>query len=103
MTTPQALAAEGMHQAEIHADARVVAVIDAVIEGAIESGQPFSANTIRDLFPTTRSKGLVGGRIHSFAKRRPQRIKKVGSVPSNLESTHNKEIAVWRAVRGVAS
>ena len=90
----------GMAAAEAHADARIIAVIDAVIEGAIESGQPFSANTIRGLLPTTTSQGLVGARVASYAKRRrPRLVERVGYEPSTLPSTNGHAIAVWRGIK----
>ena len=89
----------GMAAAEAHADARIIAVIDAVIEGAIESGQPFSANTIRGLLPTTTSQGLVGARIRAFAARRPRVMERVGYEPSTLPSTNGHAIAVWKGVK----
>lgn len=94
----------GMADAENAADPRVILAIDAAIERAIASGKRFSANDIRDQFPTTRSKGLVGARVNSYANRKGVGMVKVGSEPSNLESTHGKEIAVWRGVmQAVAS
>ena len=58
--TTNTLATEGMTRAVNAADPRVVLTIDAAIERAIASGEPFSANDIRDQFATTQSKGLVG-------------------------------------------
>ena len=39
---------EGMAAATAAADMRLVATVDSVIADAIESGEPFSSNTIRD-------------------------------------------------------
>ena len=101
--TTNTLATEGMTRAVNAADPRVVVTIDAAIERAIASGEPFSANDIRDQFATTQSKGLVGARVNSYANRKSSGMVKVGSVPSNLDSTHGKEIAVWRGVGIVVS
>lgn len=89
--------AAGMRQAEDHADPRVVLAIDAAIERAIASGEPFSANDIRDEFPNAQSKGLVGGRFRSYAARRkPRLMVHTGRYEkSNLPDTHCAEIKVW--------
>lgn len=98
MTAAEALRDEGMRQAEDHADPRAILTIDAVIRLANASGQPWSANDIRDALPTTTSPGLVGARIRSFAGRRPRVQRRVGYVPSTLPSTHHHPVAVWLGV-----
>ncbi|GAB3853722.1 hypothetical protein GCM10028801_06840 [Nocardioides maradonensis] len=88
---------EGIAQAENAADPRVIVAIDDVIERAIASGRRFSANDIRDQFPTV-SNGLIGARMRSYATRRVDGLplmKKVGTVPSTLKSTHAHDIKVW--------
>ena len=99
--TTNTLATKGMTHAVNAAEPRVVLTIDAAIERTIASGEPFSANDIRDQFATTQA-GLVG---RAASPRQPQSsgMVKVGSVPSNLDSTHGKEIAVWRGVGIVVS
>jgi hypothetical protein len=89
--------AEGMEQAQDHADPRVTAGIDLAIEKAIDSGRRFSANTIRD--QTAQSgQGLVGARFNSYVNRRvdghPLMVH-VGWTTSDLPSTHNHQIKVW--------
>lgn len=84
----------GMRQAEDHADPRLILAIDKVIAEAIESGEPFSSNTIRHLFPTVRS-GLVGSRVHAATLRKEPRLVKVGEEPSTLKSTHAKPVGIW--------
>lgn len=98
MTVAEATAARdaGMQQAEDHADRRLIVAIDAKIAEAIESGQPFSANTIRHRMPTVRS-GLIGARVHAAALRKEPKLVKVGEEPSTLKSTHAKLIGIWRA------
>ena len=106
MTTPDALRDEGMTQARDHADPRVILAIDAAIERAIASGEPFTVNDIRDQFPTVTSTGLVGERFQSYAKRRPALMEPTGRYPkSNLPSTRSARVTEWRGVvaRGVAS
>lgn len=89
--------AEGMEQAEAHADPRVIAGIDLAIEKAIESGRRFSANTIRDQTAAS-GQGLVGARFNSYINRRvdghPLMVH-VGWTKSDLASTHNHDIKVW--------
>lgn len=89
--------ADGMEQAETHADSRVLASIDLAIEKAITSGRRFSANTIREQIPGS-GQGLVGARFNSYAQRKvdghPLMVC-VGRTQSDLPSTHNHEIKVW--------
>lgn len=99
--TSNALRDQGMAQAEQHADWRIIAMIDVAIEAAIDSRQPFSANTIRDAFPTVTSKGLVGARVRSYAARRPAVMVPTGRYPkSNLASTRSARVCEWIGVAG---
>jgi hypothetical protein len=96
-TVAEQAKAEGMEQAQDHADPRVQAGIDLAIEKAIDSGRRFSANTIRD--QTAQSgQGLVGARFNSYVNRRvdghPLMVH-VGWTTSDLPSTHNHQIKVW--------
>lgn len=99
---------EGMALVEQAADPRVIAAIDVAIERAIASGEPFSANDIRDLFPVC-DQHLVGARVRSYACRKVQRVDgstgplvvKVGLVQSSLVSTHAHEIKVWQRTDAV--
>jgi len=84
----------GMAQAEQAADPRVILAIDAAIAEANESGERWSANTIRDKFPVSAS-GLVGARVRAATQRRPREMKHVGWTPSTLRSTRHHEIKVW--------
>jgi hypothetical protein len=88
---------EGMDQVAHNADPRVVLTIDAAIERAIASGRRFSANTIRDQFPTSHE-NLVGARFGSYRSRRvdghPLMVR-VGSEPSTLKTTKGHDIKVW--------
>ena len=82
------------------ADPRVVLTIEALrIEPSCTVAR---SHDIRDQFATTQSKG-GGARVNSYANRKSSGMVKVGSVPSNLDSTHGKEIAVWRGVGIVVS
>lgn len=85
----------GMEAATNAADMRVVATVDKVIADAIESGEPFSSNTIRDRMPTVRP-GLIGARLKAASMRKEPRLVRVGEEPSNLKSTHAKPVAVWQ-------
>lgn len=88
---------EGIARAEAAADPRVILMIDAKIQAAIDAGRRFSANDIRDHFPVS-DEHLVGARIRSFAARKvdghPVMVK-AGLIPSTLASTHCHEIKVW--------
>ena len=87
----------GIEKVEAAADPRVILMIDAEVQKAIDSGRRFSANDIRDKFPVA-DEHLVGARIRSFAARRvdghPVMVR-VGLTPSTLASTHHHEIKVW--------
>lgn len=94
MTTPLALKTHGQHQAESAADPRVIAAIDAAIARHAKSGLRFSANTIRDEFPTTSSRGLVGARVDA-ARKRGELIATDQRVRSTLLSTRGAWLTVW--------
>ena len=96
-TTPEALRDAGMDAATNAADSRVVAIIDALIALANDSGQEWSANTIRHQLPTA-SQGLVGARVKAASMRRPVEMRRVGWVASTLPSTHGKPIGVYVGV-----
>jgi hypothetical protein len=83
----------GMSQTEEHADPRVIIAIDAAIDRANASGEAWSANTIRDQFPTAGP--LIGARVRAAATRRPREMVRIGYVPSDLPSTHCHPIALW--------
>lgn len=84
---------EGMARArEADRDGWDTKVIDQAIHALCETGRPWSANDLRELLPDVRQP-LIGERINAARNRR--QIRKVGSVPSTLESTHAHGIAVW--------
>ena len=95
-STPERLRDQGMRQAEEHADPRVILAIDAAIDRANASGQPWSANDIRAELPTAGP--LIGARVRAAATRRPREMVRVGYVPSDLDSTHGHPIALWRGI-----
>lgn len=96
-TAGEALRDEGMEQVEGAADPRLILMIDAKIQDAIDSGRQFSANTIRDQFPVAHS-NLAGARMRAFTSKRvdghPVMVR-VGYTPSTLPSTRHHEIKVW--------
>lgn len=88
---------EGMAKVEHAADPRVLLTIDAVIERAIATRRPFSANDIRDQLPVA-DEHLVGARIRAYGMKRVDGepvMKAVGYTPSTLLSTHKHPIRVW--------
>jgi hypothetical protein len=89
----QELREEGQAQAVDFADMRVVAWIDAAIDKANTSGEEWSANDIRDQFPTVRN-GLVGARVDAARKR--GEMHGVGFVRSTLPSTRGAWVKRWR-------
>lgn len=88
---------EGIAVAEHAADPRLRLMIDDLIAKANATGQPWSANDIRDQVPVV-GQGLVGARINAAAMRRPAEMTKVGETPSTLRSTHAKRITVYVGV-----
>lgn len=88
---------EGIATAENAADPRVMLAIDKAIADANASGKAWSANDIRDQFPVS-SQGLVGARVRAAAQRRPAEMTQIGTIRSNLKSTHTKPIAVWKGL-----
>ena len=88
---------EAMATARHAADPRISEVIDAHIADANATGEPWSANDIRDQMPAG-NRGLVGDRVRAAALRRPVEMVQVGRTPSTLESTHAKDIGVWVGV-----
>lgn len=96
---------EGMAKVEQAADPRVVLTIDAVIERAIATRRPFSANDIRDQLPVA-NEHLVGARIRAYGMKRVDGepvMRAIGYVPSTLLSTHKHPIRVWRGTGALAS
>jgi hypothetical protein len=87
----------GMAQALNAADPRIVLAIDEAIAKANASGEAWSANDIRDQFPTCRP-GLIGERVRAAYMRRPREMTSIGRTPSTLKSTHAHEIKVWIGV-----
>jgi len=84
---------EGMARAQ---DADVLGwdtkLIDQAIAAMTATGRPFSANDFRILLPDVHQP-LIGKRVKAASMRGETR--RVGYVPSNLESTHRHPIAVW--------
>lgn len=87
----------GLERVEAGADPRVILMIDAEIQKAIDSGRRFSANDIRDKFPVA-DEHLVGARVKAMSMKRvdghPLMVP-VGYTPSSLKSTHSHPIRVW--------
>lgn len=87
----------GIAQVENAADPRIILAIDEAIEAAIASGRRFSANDIRDQFPTAEH--LIGARFNSYANKQDENgnrlMVRVGYTPSTKRSTHHHEIKVW--------
>ncbi|MDI6911455.1 hypothetical protein [Nocardioides sp.] len=89
-----ALRDAGMAQAEENASDWDKALYDQAIGWMAQTGQPFSANDIRDLLPPDiNCRGLAGGRFSAAYTR--QEIRPVGERSSLKPNTHNKRINVW--------
>lgn len=97
MTSPEHLRDTGMAQTTNAADSRIVAIIDALITLANETGKPWSANLIRDQIPAC-NQHLVGARVRAAAMRRPVEMVAIGRTKSTLASTRCAEVKVWQGV-----
>lgn len=95
IATALAAADEGMTLASDAADTRLRLAVDKAIADAIESGEVWSSNTIRDRLPTV-SPGLVGARVDAARKR--GEIRCVGQERSTLKSTRGKPVHTWVGV-----
>ena len=85
----------GMAAVVNHADSRLVAIVDAAIEQLAASGEPFSADNVRDLIPVS-ALPLVGSRMNSYRLRRnPQVLAVVGEVVSDWPATRRKRIGLY--------
>lgn len=96
---------EGMAFAEMAEDARggwYRALVDQAIVWFALTGEPFSANTFRDLLPDDGPwRGLMGSRF-THAHKNLGIIRCVGGEASTLENTHLKDIGKWRGVDDIA-
>ena len=97
-TTPEALRDAGIEQATNAADPRLILAVDAVIAQFNATGEPWSANDIRDLLPVVAGP-LVGARVRAASLRKPREMEAVGWTRSSLRSTHAKPLVRWRGVR----
>lgn len=100
-TAPERARDEALAQATNAADPRLVLMVDAAIAEANASGQPWSANDIRDRLPVVAS-GLVGARVKAASMRRPTEMVAVGSEPSTLRTTHAKPVTRWVGVQATS-
>ena len=84
-------------EAQTHAaDPRLEAAVDIAIERLIDSGQVFSADTVREHIPAA-ALPLVGGRVRSYMMRRhPRMVDVVGEIQSTWPATHGKRIMQMR-------
>jgi hypothetical protein len=86
---------QGQAQAtDAHPDER--AKVEAAIRQLAATGQPFSANTCRDLHGVNG--GIVGATF--TAMRKAGLIERIGREPSTSAATHGHEIGQWRGVQG---
>ena len=94
LTLDEVLAArgDGMRRAEEGAGKWDCSVIDQAILAAAGTGQPFSANDIRDRLPEVR-RPAVGARFNALRQRGLIQI--VGEVRSTDVGTHGKKIGLY--------
>lgn len=67
-------------------------LIDQAIAAFAITGEPFSANDLRDLLPDVRTT-LMGSRFYAASVR--EEIRKVGDATSTKKNTHAKPVALW--------
>lgn len=94
MTLGEALKEIGTATADLHADRVWKQLADAAIDRLAATGQPFTADDVRDLgIPDPTSPKAWGARFLFAAK--AGRITRVGYVPSRRPSVHAHPIAQW--------
>lgn len=94
MTLGEALKEIGTSSADLAADKVWKHLVDAGIDRLAATGQPFTADDVRDLgIPDPSSPKAWGARFLSAA--RAGRIRRVGYVPSRRASVHAHPIAQW--------
>lgn len=94
MTLGEALKEIGTSTADMHADAIWKQLVDAGIDRLAATGQPFTADDVRDLgIPDPTSPKAWGARFLAAAKQ--GRIRRIGYVPSRRASVHAHPIAQW--------
>lgn len=72
------------------------ALLNQAIDAIGGDGRPFSANDLRAVLPEL-AHGAAGLFFHSLVRRKtPPQVVVVGQEPSTAESTHGKEIKVYR-------
>ena len=93
--TPAALRDAGIAAQEHHVDPRIDIIIDGAIEELAATGDPFSADDIRPMVPTS-ALPHVGRRVRSYLMRRnPPRLVCVGEIRSEWPPTHAKKIGLY--------
>lgn len=94
MSLGEALRDIGTNRADLAADKVWKQLADAAIDRLAATGQPFTADDVRDLgVPDPTSPKAWGSRFLSAA--RSGRIRRVGYVPSRRPSVHAHPIAQW--------
>lgn len=94
LTIADALAQEGIQRATEASDPDAITAVDALIAKCAKTGEPFSANTIRDQLPEGIRPGAIGGRFQYAARR--GLIRPVGYVASTDPKTHSHPVRVWQ-------
>lgn len=94
LTIADALAQEGMARATEASDPDAITQLDALIARHAKTGEPFSANSIRDQLPEGIRPAAIGGRFQYAARR--GLIKPVGYVASTDARTHGHPVRVWQ-------
>ncbi|WP_431889403.1 hypothetical protein [Nocardiopsis alba] len=96
LTIGEALAAEGMGRAVAASTPSGIERLDQLIAEHAATGEPFSANTIRDQIPEGVRPNAIGGRFRHAARR--GLIRPVGYVASTDPGTHGHPVRVWQGV-----
>lgn len=94
LTIADALAQEGIARATEASHPDAIAAVDALIARYAATGQPFSANTIRDQLPEGIRPAAIGGRFREASRR--GLIRPVGYVASTDPRTHGHPVRVWQ-------
>lgn len=94
LTIADALAEEGMARATEASHPDAITALDQLIANKAATGEPFSANSIRDQLPEGIRPAAIGGRFRHAARR--GLIRPVGYVASTDPRTHGHVVRVWQ-------
>lgn len=100
LTIGDALAQEGMARATAASAPSAITQLDQLIARYAATGEPFSANSIRNQLPEGLRPAAIGGRFRQAYAR--GLIRPTGYVASTGPRTHGHPVRVWQGTRRTA-